>query len=436
MSETTEIGIGDTGEFTPIHLGALLLTLSQQGEGLYAGILFRCVRTVSRVIPTAGVMYKGGKFHLIVNPDFMLKQSKFQQLGLLKHEALHLVFSHVNLRRTDDPQLHVIDNYAADCAINSLLNESELPEGGIIPGKASKIPDPEIWDQWTDEQRAGFMKMSQFIERLPKLQSREWYFNAFMENEEIKEQLKTPSLSDVLAQLGFDDHGNWGAGEPGSEEEQAAQAKLKEILARVVNDCNKTGRWGNVSADTQKLIELMLKAQVDWRRQLRNWIGMTRRGNRSTTWKRPNKRLPGLMPQAQRSWVAHIGLFMDESGSVSDAELQEGFAECVNLSRHRSFDLIPFDHEVAESRIQEITKKSKLVVQRVLQGGTSFHAAMAYAKAHRETYDGIIIFTDGEAPDPGPPLRGQRRLWLLSSRGKLMFNAHPGDVVIKLTDKN
>jgi predicted metal-dependent peptidase len=421
--------------FTNKDLGTLMMTLQRKGEALYTAILFQCVREVSEEIPTAGVAFHNGKFRLWASGKFFSGLSDREKLGVLKHEAMHLVFQHCTQRRTEDKSLLMLDNYAADCAINSLLDVCELPKCGVIPGQASSMPEPDVWEKWSEEQREWFTKFSAFIESLPVGESREWYFNKFLENEDIKDALQSPGgdLGDVLDALGFDDHDGWG--DDGSEEAAAAKAKLREIIERAVNECQKTGQWGSIPQAIRERIIDSLQPEIDWRRQLRNWVGMTRRGNRATTWRRPNKRCPGLMPQGRISWTASIGVFIDQSGSVSDAELAEGWGEIAGMARRRRIDAIPFDTEVGTEHIQEIKRGSRFNPSRVSCGGTCFRAVMDYAKKNRSEYDGIIIFTDGEAADPGPPLRGQRRLWLLSSQGNLLFNPHPGDTVIKLTGK-
>ena len=108
----------------------------------------------------------------------------------------------------------------------------------------------------------------------------------------------------------------------------------------------------------------------------------------------------------------------------------------VTHSVHRAIDALPFDTEVHDNRKQEIKKGGRFEARRDLAGGTCFTAVMDHAREHRKEYDGIIIFTDGYAPDPGPPRRGQRRCWLISSGGKMTFDPHPGDTVIKLDGIN
>jgi predicted metal-dependent peptidase len=440
--------------FTVRDLNDLVNVLAMRGGPIYGPILALCTKKLSTDIPTAGVMWHGGKFHLICNPEFMAGLTVREQKGVLKHEAMHLIMEHCTTRRVEDPRHHQIDNYAADLAINSLLvmqnrltsNEADWPEFTdlprmcLMPGWRLHV-EPDVMAKWDDERKAQFKKMSDFIETLPPRMSREWYLEKLMEDEEIADMLTQPSLAELLEELGIqlDDHGGWGkdgdGGTLSGEELASASGKVKEALERVAREANQRG-WGDTPAEIQSYILELLKPEVDWRKQLRNWVGMTRRGNRTTSWRRPNKRLPGMMPQSVRSWTAHIAFYIDESGSVSDGEIAEGFTELAGLTRHRAIDALPFDTEVHDDRKQEIKKGGRFEARRDLAGGTCFTAVMDHAREHRKEYDGIIIFTDGYAPDPGPPRRGQRRCWLISSGGKMTFDPHPGDTVIKLDGIN
>lgn len=439
--------------FTERDLNDLVNVLVMRGGPIYGPILALCTKKISTDVPTAGVMWHGGKFHLICNPEFMDGLTVREQKGVLKHEAMHLIMEHCTVRRVEDPRLHQIDNYAADLAINSLLvmtvrmqdeaswpEFTDLPRMCLMPGWPLHV-EADVIAKWDDDRKAQFKKLSDFIEALPPRMSREWYLERLLENEEIKEMLNQPTLADMLEELGIqlDDHDGWGKGTDGGsmsgEEAASASGKVKEALERVAREANQRG-WGDTPAELQSYILELLKPEVDWRKQLRNWVGMTRRGNRTTSWRRPNKRLPGMMPQSVRSWTAHIAFYIDESGSVSDGEIAEGFAELAGLTRHRAIDALPFDTEVHDDRKQEVKKGGKFEARRDLAGGTCFTAVMAHAREHRGDYDGIIIFTDGCAPDPGPPRRGQRRCWLISSGGRMNFDPHPGDTVIKLVGQN
>ena len=102
-------------------------------EPFYSRILRSLNKIESTMIPTAGVTSKDTDITLLWNREFMAGLSSKEVIGLLKHECLHLVFGHTTERRRDP---HIIWNYATDLAINSTIPEKELPEGGLIPGKA------------------------------------------------------------------------------------------------------------------------------------------------------------------------------------------------------------------------------------------------------------------------------------------------------------
>jgi len=57
---------------------------------------------------------------------------------------------------------------------------------------------------------------------------------------------------------------------------------------------------------------------------------------------------------------------------------------------------------------------------------------MKHVGDNKASYDGMIILTDGEAADPGPPLRGVRRCWVIVPGRKLLFTPHKTDTVINL----
>jgi len=102
-------------------------------EPFFSKILRTVTKTKTEAIPTAGVLAKDGDIKMWYNPGFMSSLTDKQVQGLLKHEAMHLALMHTTTRRLEPHKVH---NWAADLAINSNIPEDELPEGGLIPGKA------------------------------------------------------------------------------------------------------------------------------------------------------------------------------------------------------------------------------------------------------------------------------------------------------------
>ena len=150
----------------------------------------KVLRTVTKVrtndIPTAGVLAKDGDVKMWWNPKFLAGLNSSQVKGLLKHECYHLIFEHTTTRRHDP---HLVWNYATDLAINSMIPEEELPEGGLIPGKAFDEPEADVIEKMGAERYAKWQALSNLIASFPKGESSEWYFTRLMEDEDAKEAL-------------------------------------------------------------------------------------------------------------------------------------------------------------------------------------------------------------------------------------------------------
>ncbi len=392
----------------------------------FYGRITRCLdKEATTSIATAGVTVVDGNLKLFYNPAFcagLLKEGANKVKGLLKHEALHLVFEHCTTRRLSP---HSVANLAADCAINSLIPENELPNCGIWPGKAELLSHAD--------------PIMRLIGGFPKGESQEWYFTKLMEDPNVQEALENasgqpgdgdgdgegPSMPGSL-----DDHDGWD--EMSEEEREVAKGKVKAALSKAVDECDKTGQWGSVSSELRKDIRALVSKQIDWRKVLRNWVGMTRRANRSTSWQRLNKRMPGVVKGPRRGYTCSIATYIDQSGSVGNKELALLFGELNNLASRRQIDLFNFDTEVDEKSKITLKRGRTAPPLRTRCGGTDFSAPMKHIDNNKSSYDGMIILTDGEAGDPGPPLRGVRRCWVITPGCELLFTPHSTDTVIKL----
>jgi predicted metal-dependent peptidase len=214
------------------------------------------------------------------------------------------------------------------------------------------------------------------------------------------------------------------------EERQVAEAKVKEALGKAVKQCDRNGQWGTVSAPMRETLRKLVEDSVDWRKVLQNFVGTSQRLNKSSTIRRINRKYPYIHPGTQRSHTAHVGVFVDMSGSVGDEDLERIYGVLGGLAKKVTFTFIPFDYTVDEANIFEWRKGQKRPPVRFRSGGTSFIAVNEYVKKNRHMFDGVIICTDGEAEDPGPsPIR---RAWVLVPGTKLLFPPSAGDVVVKM----
>jgi len=356
-------------------------------------------------VPTAGVrVNEAGFFEMIYNTAWFASLTDEQKKGVLIHEFYHLVFEHVTGRLPDElapvmaggsptqaeQLLFKLWNIGADLAINYHIGAERLPENCCIPG-------------------------GQQFEDMPGDMTAEWYYDKLKEKmEEQGDQGEGGSGEgdddgsgdggqggfDPDAAGQFDDHGEWGKGNPTPEEQAAldiAKERLKEALKDAANESASRG-WGSVSGSCRKEIMDRITSKVDWRKVLRYFVKTSQRANKRSTPKRLNRRYPGLHPGRKVNRTASVAVSIDQSGSVSDEMLAAFYAELNKLSDIATFTVIPFDTRVAEDKVYVWKKGEKRKRERVLHGGTCFEAPTAYVNTR--SFDGHIVLTDMEAPKP------------------------------------
>ena len=394
------------------HLVGLMLH-----EPFFSQILVKLNKSESDAIPTAGVLVKDCVPWLYWNPKFVAALENLKVRGLLKHECYHLIFNHCTQRKQEP---HRVWNFATDLAINSIISKSELPDGGLYPGDPldlSRITDPEQLARWK--------KVSDLIETFPVQQTSEWYFGELMKDPEVKETVEGQSGDEGFS---MDDHEGWG--DMTDEERQVVEGRIKQAVAEATRRCDSNGQWGSVPSEIQGRIREMVSNEVNWKSLLKNFCGRTNRANRSSTMKRINRKYPYVHPGRKRGHSAHLAIYMDQSGSVSDEDISLLFGELNNLGRMMQFTLIPFDSTVDTDNEVAWRRGQKLPPRRWRTGGTNFDAVAKHAEENAHRFDGYIVLTDGECSDPGPSR--MRRAWVIVPDRKLYFAPHPKDVVISM----
>ena len=178
-----------------------------------------------------------------------------------------------------------------------------------------------------------------------------------------------------------------------------------------------------------KLRELVAN-DVDWRSVLKKFCGMSRRGTRTTSWTRLNRKYAGLTAGVKRGYTSSIAVYIDQSGSVSNSDLELAFANLRNLAKRTEFTTFHFDTSV-DTDSESVWKSGKTPqVHRTRFGGTCFQTVTKHANANKHRFDGYIIITDGEAAKPTPSRL--KRGWLLVPNTKLLFDADNRDFVMSM----
>ena len=407
-------------------------------EPFFSKILRKVTKRKTDNIPTAGVLAKDGQLQMWWNPKFLATLTPAQVKGLLKHECYHLIFEHTTTRRHDP---HIIWNYATDLAINSLIPEEELPEGGLIPGKAFSELTPEQKEKMGEESVARYERVSAKIESFPREMAAEWYFSHLqdvaddIQNEQQGQQGKPGEPGDGEGQGGMpgpmDDHDGWD--ELTDEERQLVKGKVKQALEEAVKDADSTGQWGSIPGSMRGKLRDLISKEIPWQSVLKKFCGMTRRANRSTNVKRLNRKYPGIHPGFQKGYTSSIAIYIDQSGSVDDAALSLFFGELRNLARQTNFTIFNFDTSVDEDSEREWTRSRTPGIERTRCGGTDFQAVTDHANKNSSRFDGYLILTDGECYEPTPSRL--KRGYVICPGRELYFKAPKRDFVIQMTQK-
>jgi predicted metal-dependent peptidase len=366
-----------------LHLHRLL-----SDEPFFSAISRRVNKSPSRGLPTAGVTVDKDtlQFKMLYNPDFFKDMEENKIKGVLMHEFYHLIFKHVTSRKPENIP-HIIWNIAGDLAINSMIGANNLPEGCCIPGGKQ-------------------------FEDYPMGKTAEFYLEMMKDDEQFGDG--KGGFKDLDGQTGsdfgnFDDHSGWD--ELTDDERQMVEERAKDIMEKAAKEANNSGRgWGSVSSGIKREIMERLKTRVDWKKVLRAFIGAAQRADKSNTMRRINRRFPYIHAGRKVNRVANIAISIDQSGSVSDAELNAFFNELNKLSELATFTVIPFDTKVAEDKVYTWRKGEKRKWERVMYGGTCFNAPTEYV--NKGNFDGHIVLTDLQAPKPKSSRC--RRMWMAS----------------------
>jgi predicted metal-dependent peptidase len=417
---------------TDFDMGPHIIKL-MMSEPFYAKILRGVTKVCTQAIPTAGVLAKDGDIKMWYNPGFMAGLTERQVQGLLKHEAMHLALMHTTTRRLEPHKIH---NWAADLAINSNIPEEELPEGGLIPGKAFEPLTEEQKEKMSEEAIARFDRMSKFVEELPKGLATEEYFARLMQDEQMKEDIQNPGEGEGGEGEGggagmpgeMDDHDGWDG--MTEQEKELAAAKVKQAVADAAKECDNKGSWGSVGAATQAEIRKLISNEIPWQAVLKKFVGFTKRSTRSTSWNKVNKKNPMIMPGSRKKTTASIAVYIDQSGSVGNHELELLFGELQSLARQTEFTTFHFDCTVDEDS-ETVWRKGRVQApHRTRAGGTCFTAVQKHVEKNKHRFDGYLILTDGWAPNPG--ISRVKRGWIITTDGDVQDWMGGRDFVIKM----
>lgn len=174
-----------------------------------------------------------------------------------------------------------------------------------------------------------------------------------------------------------------------------------ELTVQAINGViASTKAWGSISGGLAVMLTNSLKAKINWRNVFAGFRASIISSKRKLTRMRPNRRTGFENMGSVRQFDTKLLVAVDVSGSISTKSLKYFYGVINSAFRYGfdSIDVVQFD-----CGISSVISLKKMVKEMTVfgRGGTSFQEPIDYA--HKNGYDGLIMLTDGYAPEPVIP---------------------------------
>ena len=353
-------------------------------EPFYGLFLIGLNKVFRKDIPTAGVSPKGIGVQLSVNPEFFMNLPDKHQIGLLKHELLHVSFGHMTMK--DRFENFKLFNIAADIEINQYIDEDYLPEGGLTLETFADL-------------------------KLPTRAGTKVYYDLL---HQACEDGTCEALNAVLSKMDGDsqyDHETWKEFDDLSEaDKKLVQKQIEHQLKETADQTEK--RRGSIPGELAGMIERLTHIEppsFDWKGYLKRFVGNSTVSYTKKLRRKFNKRYSGS-PGLKIKFKNHICVGVDTSGSVSNNELKEFMNELTHMHKTgHKITVVQCDTQIVS--IEEFNPRKDWEIKG--RGGTEFQPVIDHYNENGK-YTALIYLTDGEcyAPEDCP----KNALWVHSTQ--------------------
>ena len=343
MTETTEVPEATRRAMDK----AKIALMAAPDTTFFTTVLFSLVHYWDYTIPTACTNGRWIRY----NPDFFMKCSPDEQIGLMLHETFHVVLMHMALLIDNDLD-PVKLNIAADYVINLMIKDRgfKLPKGALL-----------------DEQYRDMSTM------------------------EVYRLLPDPDPNEVEI------HFEMGDGEPVTgEEKEALERDIQDVLIRAQIQSKIAGdKPGTIPGEIELYLKKLLKPRLPTAAILRKFFNDMAKND--YTWQRPNRRFfpKHHLPSMYSENLGHVAFFADLSASVTDKQVLRYISEVGGVMkqlRPKRLTLGTFDTSIRQ--VDEISSMGELAKLSFKgRGGTIIDDVLKWANEHDPV--ALVVFTDG-----------------------------------------
>ena len=305
---------------------------------------------------------RSGRRRIEYNPDFLKEMTDQALEEALRTEAVRILLKHPYERKPDG------------CSQQAIAIGSNVVVGDNYDYGFFKIDKPADYE-------------------LPSGMAYEWY------SRQIQSML--PPGNGGAGGGGGDEDGDGDGFGPDKnrdlselwEEDDLAVA----MIDGVIGNCDS---WGTLAGAFAEKLKASTKAKIDWRNVFGGFRASILSSKRKLTRMRPNRRTGFENMGSIRRFDTKLLIAVDVSGSISSQSLSHFYGVVNSAFRYgfEAVDVIQFDAGV---RVVQSLKKVMREAIAFGRGGTSFREPIEFA--HENGYDGLVILTDGCAPEPPIP---------------------------------
>lgn len=222
------------------------------------------------------------------------------------------------------------------------------------------------------------------------------------------------------------------AGEGGSVDQQMQEANCfingatglweeNEIAREEINNLIRTYKeqgkgWGGIKGFLKEQIVASVTSKIDYLSVLRSFRASVLSDKKSLTRFRPSRRFGFDYMGSKREFTTKLLVAIDTSASIMQKDLQNFFGIINRFFKYgiEIIDVINFDCDLQGNPVSFSKHQKDFTVTG--RGGTDFQPVFDYVGKHPE-YDGVLIFTDGEASPPKKkPGTRTKFVWVLRSK--------------------
>ena len=408
----------------------LIFSLITERDSFFGNVAIQLNRRVDYHLKApAAVVFKGTYFDLCINPILLWHYTLDQIKSIYIHEFYHIICMH--LPRTlplFDRYPSLILNLGTDCAINQFIKG--LPDGCVSLDSLKQ--------HWKVKRPLEAERESEYYIKglIEEYKENEEFKNMIDQQQQMRQQGgageggSNPGDSDYDGENGpYEDwedyaqhHDAWRQSDTSQNMDNAG-----DVVKSILQEAAAKSR-GRIPSEAQSMLKkLSEKPVINWRQQLRKYVGQLSKPYKKTITRKSRRQphRPDLRGKLN-DHVSEIIVAIDTSGSMDDQIISYCMTEVFEILKHQQAKITVIECDCQIARVYEAKRPTDIKPDVKGRGGTSFQPVFDYVKEHNKRNVVVVYFTDGygEYDLKEKPI-SYRNLWILTGNSSELSLREP-----------